>query len=180
MKRLLLLLPLALLLAACATLLGPQEVEVPLARMQQALERRFPFNNRYLELLDIRVTNPKITLLPESNRVLTSMDTAIAPPFLQRSWNGKLAVSGELRIDPSRSAVVLAAPQVESFDVQGLDPLYANRVRAIGSLLAEQLLADYPLYTFHPDELRTLGGSYYPSKITTRGNALVVSFEPAR
>lgn len=180
MKRAAILLPLLILLAACATLLGPRDVEVPLARIQQSLERRFPFNNRYLELLDIRVTNPRVSLLPESNRILTSMDTAIAPPFLQRSWNGRLSVSGELRIDPSRSAVVLGDPRVESFNVDGLDPLYANQVTRIGSLLAEQMLANYPLYTFNPDELRVAGSSFLPSKIKTQGNALVVSFEPVR
>lgn len=180
MKRLAILLPLVLLLAACATLLPPRDVEVPLARIQQSMERRFPFNNRYLELLDIRVTNPRVSLLPETNRVLTRMDTAIAPPFLQRSWTGNLAVSGELRIDPSRNAVVLGDPRVEQFNVDGLDPLYANRVTRIGKLLAEEMLADYPLYTFRPEELRIGAASYYPTKITTRGDALVVSFEPAR
>lgn len=180
MKRFVLLLPFALLLAACATLLAPRDLEVPLARIQQSMERRFPFNNRYLELFDIRVTNPRISLLPESNRVLTRMDTAIAPPFLRRSWTGNLAVSGELRIDPSRSAVVLGDPRVESFDVDGLDPLYANRVTRIGSLLAEEMLADYPLYTFRQEDLQVAGTSFRPTKITTRGDAVVVSFEPAR
>jgi Protein of unknown function (DUF1439) len=180
MKRLLLLLPFALLLAACATLLGPREMEVPLARIQQSLERRFPFNNRYLELLDIRVTNPRVSLLPDANRILTSMDTAIAPPFLKRSWHGNLSVSGELRIDPARNAVVLGDPRVETFNIDGLDPLYANQVAKIGRLLAEQMLADYPLYTFRPEELRFGGASFYPSRIATRGDALVVSFEPVR
>lgn len=180
MKRFVLLLPFALLLAACATLLAPRDLEVPLARIQQSMERRFPFNNRYLELFDIRVTNPRISLLPESNRVLTRMDTAIAPPFLRRSWTGNLAVSGELRIDPSRSAVVLGDPRVESFDVDGLDPLYANRVTRIGSLLAEEMLADYPLYTFRQEDLQVAGTSFRPTKITTRSDAVVVSFEPAR
>lgn len=180
MNRNICLLPLILLLAACATLLGPRDVEVPLTRIQQSLERRFPFNNRYLELFDIRVTNPRVSMLPDSNRVLARMDTSIAPPFLQRSWTGNLAISGELRIDPSRSAVVLGDPRVESFDVDGLDTLYANRITRIGSLLAEEMLADYPLYTFHPEDLRVAGRSYYPARITTRGDALVVSFEPAR
>ncbi|HEY8607509.1 MAG TPA: DUF1439 domain-containing protein [Noviherbaspirillum sp.] len=171
---------LALMLAACATLLGPREVEVPLARIQESLAQRFPFNNRFLELLDIRVTNPQVSLQPASNRILTSMDTAIAPPFLQRSWNGKLAISGQLQIDPSRNAVVLADPRVESFDVDGLDPLYANQVTRIGRLLAEQMLEDFPLYTFRPEELRFAGASYTPTKITTRSSGLVVSFEPVR
>lgn len=170
----------ALVLSSCATLMGPRDVEIPLARLQESIASRFPFNNRFLELLDIRVTNPRVALQPDSNRVLTSMDASIAPPFMNRSWTGNLSVSGQLRVDPSRNALVLAEPRVESFNVNGLDPLYANQITKVGSLLAEQLLKDIPLYTFRPEEFRYAGTAFNPTKITTRQNALVVTFEPAR
>jgi len=170
----------ALFLASCATLLGPRNVEIPLAKLQEAISGRFPFNNRFLELLDIRVTNPRVALQPDANRILTSMDASIAPPFLNRTWNGNLAVSGQLRFDPARSALVLAEPRVETFNVSGLDPLYANQITRVGGLLAEQLLKDIPLYTFSPDELRYGGTRFNPTTITTRSNGLVVTFEPAR
>lgn len=170
----------ALLLASCATLLGPRNVEIPLAKLQQSLENRFPFNNRYLELLDISITNPRVTLQPDTNRILTSMDASIAPPFLQRSWKGSFAVSGNLKFDPSQNALVLGEPRVEQFAVDGLDPLYANQARKIGSLLAEQILQNAPLYTFQPDELRYGGTSFTLSKITTKPDGLVVTFEPAK
>jgi predicted small secreted protein len=170
----------ALFLASCATMLGPRDVEIPLAKLQESIAGRFPFNNRFLELLDIRVTNPRVALQPDSNRILTSMDASIAPPFMNRSWSGNLAVSGQLRFDPARNALVLGEPRVETFNVNGLDPLYANQITRVGSLLAEELLKDIPLYTFRPDELRYGGTTYNPTRITTRSNSLVVTFEPAR
>ncbi|HVL74658.1 MAG TPA: DUF1439 domain-containing protein [Noviherbaspirillum sp.] len=169
-----------LLLTSCAHLMGPRQMEIPVARLQEALSRQFPFNNRYLELLDVRVTNPRVALLPDSNRILTSMDASIAPPFMNKSWLGNLAVSGQLRFDPARNALVLAEPRVETFDVMGLDPLYANQIRRVGSLLAEQLLKDVPLYTFRPDEFRYAGTTFLPTQITTRSSGLVVTFEPVR
>ena len=170
----------ALFLASCATLLGPRNVEIPLAKLQESIASRFPFNNRFLELLDIRVTNPRVALQPDANRILTSMDASIAPPFMNRSWNGNLAVSGQLRFDPARNSLVLAEPRVETFNVSGLDPLYANQITRVGTLLAEQLLKDIPLYTFRPDELRYGGVAFNPARIMTRSNGLVVTFEPAR
>lgn len=171
---------LVLALSSCATLLGPRDVEIPLARLQESLASRFPFNNRFLDLLDIRITNPRLSLQPDSNRVLTSMDASVAPPFMNKSWDGNLSVSGQLRVDPARSALVLAEPRVESFNINGLDPLYANQIGKVGSLLVEQLLKDMPLYTFRPEEFRHAGTNFNPTKITTRANALVVTFEPAR
>lgn len=170
----------AFVLSSCATLLGPREVEIPLARLQESIAGRFPFNNRFLELLDIRVTNPRVTLQPGTNRILTSMDASVAPPLTNRTWNGNFAVSGQLRVDPSRNALVLAEPRVETFNVHGLDPLYANQITRVGSLLAEQILKDVPLYTFRPEDFRQAGTAFTPTKITTGTNALVVTFEPAR
>jgi hypothetical protein len=176
----LLLLATACLLASCATLMGPREMEIPLARLQEAVAGKFPFNNRYLELLDIYVTNPKVALQPDTNRIVTSMDTSISPPFFNRSWKGNLAVSGNLKFDPSRNSLVLADPRVEQFTVNGLDDAYSRQIRKVGSLLAEQLLQDTPLYTFKPEDLR-YGGTYFTlSKITTKPNSLVVTFEPTK
>jgi hypothetical protein len=171
---------LTLLLASCASLLGPRDVEIPLSTLQQAVSRKFPFNSRYLELLDINVSNPRIALQPESNRVLTSMDVSFAPPFMNRSWNGSFAVSGQLGFDAARNAIVLADPHVETFTVNGLDMPYAAQITKIGRLLAEELLQDLPLYTFHPDDLHHAGTSFLPSKITTTARGLVVTLVPAR
>jgi len=170
---------LTLLLASCAALLGPRDVEIPLSTLQQAIARKFPFSNRYLELFDIGVSNPRIAMQPESNRVLTSMDVSFAPPFTNRSWNGSFAVSGQLKFDAARSAIVLSEPHVETFAINGLDMPYASQITKIGRLLAEELLRDAPLYTFHPEDLRRAGTWFTPSRITTTPRGLVVTLVPA-
>ena len=45
----------AMLTAGCAALFGPRDVQVSQAQLQQAVERRFPLERRYLELLDVTV-----------------------------------------------------------------------------------------------------------------------------
>ena len=69
------------LLVACASLLGTQEREIPLIVLQQSLQKKFPFNHRYLELFDMTVSNPVLSLQPDTNRVATTLDARIAPPF---------------------------------------------------------------------------------------------------
>ena len=170
----------ALLLAACASLLGPREVDIPLALLQQSIANRFPFNNRYLELLEVRVTNPRVTLQPDTNRIVTSMDTSIAPPFTGKSWSGSLSISGQLQVDPSRNALVLADPRVENLAINGLDSPYAKQIARVAGLVGEQLLKDLPLYTFQPDDFRYGGSNFFPTKITTKASGLVVTFEPVK
>lgn len=180
MKTRLLVLLATLLLAACATMLGPRQVEVPLSTLEQALANRFPFNNRYLELLDISISNPRLSLQPGTNRVLTHLDANIAPPFLNTPLRGNFTVSGSIRFDPARSALVLAEPRVETFNVDGLDTRLASQMTKVGRLLAEEALKDLPLYTLNPNDLRHAGTRYTLSKITTKPNSLVVTFEPLK
>lgn len=167
-------------LASCASLLGPREVEIPLSRLQTAVSTKFPFKNRFLELFDVNLTNPRLALQPESNRILTTMDAAVAPPFINRSWTGNFTVSGTLRFDPARSALVLAEPRMEKFAIDGLDSRYASQLTKIGSLVAEQFFDNTPLYTFKPEDLRYGGKNFILSKITTKPDSLVVTFEPVK
>jgi hypothetical protein len=172
---------LIILLTACASFLGSRDVNVPLSQLQQALGRKFPFNNRYLEIFDIQVSNPKLALQPDTNRIVTTMDASIAPPFMAKPWKGSFTLSGMLALDPVRHAVVLADPRMENFALDGVDTGsgYTKQIARIGGLLAEQILKDTPLYTFGPNDFRYAGASFLPSKITTTSNGLVVTFEPA-
>lgn len=168
------------LLSACASLLGPREIELPLYKLQAALSRQFPFNSRYLELFNITVSNPRLALQPDTNRVITTVDALIAPPFVQQSWRGSFTLSGLLALDPGRHAVLLADPRMDNFVLDGVDPAYTAQIAKIGGLLAEQILKNVPLYTFDPEDFRYAGSSFIPSKITTKSNGLVVTFEPAK
>jgi len=170
----------SLLLTACATLMGPHSVEIPLAQLQDKIATRFPFNNRYLELLDVTVANPRVSLQPETNRIAIGMDMAIEPPFLTQPWRGNLAVSGNLKFDAARNALILGEPQIEQFAIEGLDSPYAKMIVRAASLLGEQLLDNMTLYTFRPEDLRYAGVNFAVSKITTKPGALVVTFEPVK
>lgn len=169
-----------LLLSACAGFLGPRQVELPLAQLQAAMAQKFPFNSRYLELFDVRISNPQLSLQPGTNRLVTTLDASIAPPFMQRSWKGNFTLSGMLRVDPTRRAVVLGDPRMENFALDGVTGPYANQINRLGAILAEQLLQDMPLYTFGPQDFNYGGARFLPTKINTTSSGLVVTFEPVK
>lgn len=167
-----------LLLTSCASLLGPREVEMPLARLQDSLNRRFPLNSRYLEVFDIYVSNPRLTLQPDTNRVAILVDATIAPPMLNRSLKGSMALSGSLAVDPAKNALILTDARLEDFSIEGVEGRTTRQLARIGGLLAEQMLKDIPLYTFGPDDFRYASTRFIPTKILTKATGLVVTFEP--
>ena len=94
------------LLTSCASLVGPRDIELPLAKLQGGLERRFPMNHRLLDIFDVSLTRPQLSLAADGDRIALSLDAAVAPVFLRQSWHGTLAFSGRLVLDPARDAEI--------------------------------------------------------------------------
>ena len=188
MKRLLTILAL-LLLASCAALVGPRDVEVSQARLQESLERRFPFNQRYLGLLDVSAVNPRLALLPGQNRISATMDLSVRPVLGIGSGigsgsgsgvRGSLVVSGVPRVDTARSMLLLGEPRVEKLDIDGLGRGAGSQLAGVASFLAQTLIGDLPVHTFAPEMLRYAGVSFTPVKIVTGPDRVVVTFAPVK
>ncbi|MGO4325634.1 DUF1439 domain-containing protein [Cupriavidus sp. 2TAF22] len=145
------------------------------SQLQAALERKFPFNKRYMELFDIQLANPRLTLDPERNRVNVQFDATIDNRlFFGQPLTGRFALDSGLRYDPPSRSLVLQDPQVQQFDIGGLPAQFTRQLNALGGILAEQLLQGYPLYTFRPDQLRLAGSSVEPGTITVLPNGINV------
>ena len=168
-----------LLVCGCAHLFGTRDLVLPLERLQATLDQRFPLNQRYLELFDLRISRPRLSLQPDTNRVVTSLDAQFLPTLFGQPWNGSISVSGELKIDAGRNAVIFTAPRIERFVLDGVEPRLSDKLARFAGVLAEQVLRDVPVYTFRPDDFRYAGMAFVPATIRTRADALVVSFAPA-
>jgi hypothetical protein len=167
-------------LAGCATVAGPRQVEVPIEKLQESLARRFPLRQRYLEVLDVGLTNPRLQMRSETGRVNATLDAAIAPLFVKRTYTGSFTVSGRLVIDPVRQAVVLREPRMEKLTLDGVDDKVTTQLARISGTVAERTLGDVAIYTFEPDKLRYAGVQYSATGITPTARGLVVTFEPVK
>jgi hypothetical protein len=133
-----------------------------------------------LQLFDVQLTNPRLAILPEIDRVALSLDVSVAPPFLRQSWRGSMSLSGRLVLDAARNAVFLTDTHLERFEVEGID---ADRARDLGraaDLLVNQMVSDVAVYDFHPEDLRYAGIQFVPTHLETRPGALVVTLEPVK
>ena len=165
-------------LTSCASLIGPREIDLPLSRLQASLDRRFPVDNRLLELFDVRLSRPQLAVLP-GDRVALTVDASVAQSFLRNPLAGSLAFSGRLYIDPARSSVYLAEPRLERFTVSGLDESVSRQLSRAANGLLDKAILDIPVYSFRMDELRYAGVQYVPTRIATTATGLRVSLEPA-
>lgn len=174
------LLAVVLMLSACAIFNGPRTALVPTEQLQASLDKRFPLDMRYLELFDLHATQPTVQLDAAAGRVLLTMDVVIAPPFVKRTWKGSIALSGVLRPDDAQRALVIREPRLDAFRIDGFDPQMSRQITRYGGLFAEQLLRDMPVARYDDVRPAYAGAAWVPTKIDTRADGLVITFEAVR
>jgi len=167
------------LLSSCASLTGPRKVDIPLHKLQAGLERRFPVNNRLLQIFDIRLSRPLLSIQPEQDRIAVALDASVSPPFATDAWAGSVAFSGRLYVDPGRPAVMMAEPRVDSLRI-GANPEAERQLTRVANSLIDTVVRDTPVYSFDPKDLRYAGIQYVPTRIETTRTGLLVTLEPAK
>jgi hypothetical protein len=146
--------------------------------LQTLVERRFPASMRYAQVLTVRLTRPRIDLNGGANRVTTHLDAQItnsmlpAPPI-----NGSVALDSGIRYDAATRAVLMDNPNVSKVDLDGTPPQYRDLMNAIGNVVAQEVLKDYPLYTFTPEELHVGGKDVQPGTITVDDDGIRVKVD---
>jgi hypothetical protein len=136
------------------------------SQMQEALARKFPFQRRFLGFFDVTLSNPQVSLDPARNRIAIQADARVESGLFREPLTGPLAVSSGLHYDAPTRSIRLDQPSVDRFDLQNVPGGVGPQISAIGSLIAGQLLNDYAVYTFKPEQLKVAGIAVEPGTIT--------------
>jgi hypothetical protein len=164
-------------LAACAASTFPfipSHYTFSQQQVQDAVQRKFPYQRTISQVFQVALTNPVVGFLPDTNRVSVRLDAHLASPVLQQPVDGVFTLSSELAYDAASRSVVLKSPNVDSVNVSGGAQAYTQQINAAAALLATQLLTNYPIYTFKPEQLQFAGVNYEPGTITILTNGIRV------
>ncbi|VVE23587.1 hypothetical protein PIN31115_03269 [Pandoraea iniqua] len=143
--------------------------------IESAVDKRFPTTLRYGQLLSVELTHPQLGFNPQANRVNTQVDAQVANVLIGgQPLKGVIAMSSALKYDPVKRAVVLDNPSVERVDVDGMPPAYGQQLSAVGGTVAQQVLNQYAIYTFKPEQLRYGGRDVEPGAITVLPDGIKV------
>ncbi len=167
----------AVSLAACASTFPfiPDHYTFSQGDVQKAVARKFPYQHTVAQVVEVALANPAVGLKPEQNRVAVQLDARFTSPFLRAPVNGTFTVSGQLAYDAPSRSVVLKSPAVDSVNLDGEAQAYTQQIGAAAGMLATQLLTNYPIYTFKPEQLQFGGVNYEPGTITILTNGIRVA-----
>jgi hypothetical protein len=174
---------LVLALPGCASLRpGPRTVDIPEAKLVEAVTRQFPHNSRLLDLFDVSLTSPRVRLIPAENRIGTQLDFAVGAPLVEtRTQRGTLTLSYGLRLEPVDNTVRLTGVRMEGLDLPGMSPAHAARFRRLGTDLVENLLPDLVVYRLKPKDLETAQGwGYQPGGLQVVPGGLQLRLDPVQ
>lgn len=173
------------LLSACALQPpAPKKIAVSEARLAELISSQFPFNSQLLEVLDVGVSAPRITLDPAANRINTSMNIDVAPDGIlglltKRSYKGGLDLSYGLRFEPSDGSVRMADVRVLRFGIDEVPRLMQRPIQRLGGTLAQELLNDYVLYKLSPEDLKaSQGWGYKAGAFKIEPGGLSITLDP--
>ena len=169
----------AIALAACATVL-PNTIEVPQARLQELIARRFPIDKRVLDAINLTVDSPRLSLQPESNRIAIELALrAESGGAVAARAVGSLLVSEGLRYEASDNTVRLVDVRVERFTIDGLPGNWQRQLDRLGKPLAKALLEDQVLYTLRPKDVAVLEGrGARPGALRVTATGLSITLMP--
>jgi len=139
----------------CATV-GPREFTLSERQMLAALSGRFPASRRVLEIFEIRLSSPRLKLLPTEDRLMLGFD----------------AGDSTVRLDRVRR---------EHLAIEGLPSLLSSSVNRWGGMLAEELLEGAVVHTVDRATIdQAARQGVRPGAIRVTEGGVTVTLEPIR
>lgn len=167
------------MLAGCTGLFVPHSVELSQAQLQQLIERQFPIERRYLELLDVGIAAPQLQLRTETNRLAAEFEVRVTDRLYRVPHRGNLALTVGLRFEASDYTLRVSDVRVDRLDIDGAPALLRQQLDRVAVLLAEQALNDRVVYALRPKDIDALEGrGLRPGDIRVTPTGVLITLAP--
>ena len=174
-------LALAALLPGCASLVGTHDVDISESQLALLMARQFPMERKVLEVIDLTITNPALTLMPQANRIGTELDVAAVDRLFGSAAMGHVKLDYGLRFQPSDHTIRMTEVRVRELTLSSGSSNLRGGAQRIGGLVAENALNDLVVYRMKPaqaDEMDRLDLVASPITVTAQGLHMRISPRP--
>jgi len=168
---------LGLLLTHCVSM-GDRTVKMNTAQLQQKLNHKLAKPLTVMKVFHVQLSNALVSMDPASGRIHTLMDAHVQSDLFSNAATGKLGLSGLVKFDPARNAVVLDQPAVDSFQLDGANGEWNGLVQQLAKDLGSKWLNQLVLYEVKPEELSYAGRHYQPTDLQVTADGLQVTLKP--
>ncbi|WP_328793951.1 DUF1439 domain-containing protein [Hydrogenophaga sp. PBL-H3] len=145
--------------------------------LQRSVAQRFPMRYPVQGLLNLDLQPPRLSLLPEQNRMRAEMVVDAAGPTLNRSHRGSFDLDFALRYEASDRTLRAHQLRIDRLRFPSLQPGVVELLNTYAPALAEQSLREVVLHRLQPQDLRMADAlGMQPGPITVTSSGLVIGF----
>ena len=166
------------LLSGCAGLIGTHDVDISESQLTLLMARQFPMERKVMEVIDLNITNPVLTLMPQANRVGTELDVTAIDRVFGSTALGHVRLDYALRFQPSDHTIRMTQVRVRELTLDSGTSSLHGVAQRLGTLVAEGALENQTLYKMKPaqaDEMDRLNLQASPIRVTPQGLVMTVS-----
>ena len=169
-----------ILLGGCAlTSIFKRELILNNLEMTDRLAARFPIERNIADLLRVKLTRPRVSILPTDMpnselRLAVGVDLEVRLPLTAKTLFGQMTLSGTPRYDEPTGAIFLQNAKVEQVRVDNMPNALSAALAKSASQLAGEHFAEKAIYTLNKTERLRFGQSIRVERIELRPNQLVV------
>jgi Protein of unknown function (DUF1439) len=168
-----------LLLAGVAGyfLMRGEEFEIRLTQqeIQERLDQKFPLTKKYLFLVDVTYSNPRVTLVSGDDRVRLSLDAALGnlTPSNGDRIQGSSEVLAGVRYDAARYEFYLVDPVIGSLEINGLPESIAPKAQKALQVVIQEYLDHFPIYKLPPTDIKKVTARMILKRVRVDNGELV-------
>jgi hypothetical protein len=166
------------LLSRCATMMGERTVRMSASQIQQKLNHKLEKPFTVMRAFHVQLSNAQVQLDPATGRVHTTMDASIASDLLANTATGKASMSGLLKFDAVRNAVVLDQPAIDTIQLNGANNQWNGMLQQVAKEMGGKWLNQLVLYEVKPEELTYGGTRYQPTNLRVTADEVQVTLKP--
>lgn len=159
---------------------GPRTLVVPVERLQRAVGEHFPYKQGITGWLDLKVEAPRLTLLPERNRISADIDANLSGRWVDRSYHASLGLEFGLRFEPSDNSIRITQLQLTQVQLADVPEHFRAAVRQQAPQAAQgALTTDMKLYQFSDEDIRKAReAGYRPAEVRVTSGGISITLVP--
>ena len=166
------------LVAALVFLKGKgHEIRITEQQIDAKLAEMFPAEKTYFAIFHLTLTNPEVTLLPESDRIQVELAAILnlRIPGQSRDLGGMLLVTSGIRYDHEEKAVFLTDPVIEKIQIEGVPQKHLEKVSAVATKAAGDFLISQPIYRLEGTDAKTTAAKLLLKNVEVKEQEIVLS-----
>ena len=158
---------------------GSKTVTIAQEQLQTTIAKRFPYQQKLADVLDLKIMSPRLALLPEANRIGTELDLNLLERIGGRSYTGTMALDYGLRFERTDNTVRMTGVRVSSVRLNDVPEPFNGAISRHLPRMAEQLLSNYALHTFSEQDMSLVSGlGFEPGEIKVTPKGLRITLDP--